>query len=842
VYAVAWGPDGRHLAAAGVDKSIRVWEATAEGGKLVHSVFAHEGPVTRLAYAADGKTLYSLSEDRSLKAWDAGRMVERKLYPTQPETLLAFAVRPDHKQLALGRYDGVLALLDEATGKVQSEPLPVKPKPPQVTKVSPAAAQRGKSVRVTLEGKYLDQATDVIVGQPGVVAKLLADGRTPNSVQADLTFPPTTPAGVYQVSLKGPAGQSGSVPFTVDAFGVIQEKEPNDSPTTGQKISLPATVVGVIERPGDLDFYRFDAKAGQQVGVQAVTTAAGSKLEPVLELTDRAGQVVAESTNGVLGHTFTKAGTYALGVRDREYRGGKEFHYRLQVGDIPVVTAVFPMGLQRGTEAQVSLEGVHLGGARSVRVRAPADAAPGSRLPVPVSTPLGTPLGGATVVVGELPEVTDRHAMSPVLPVPGTANGRIDRPGVTEEWRFPAKKGQRLIVEVNARRLGSPLDSFVEVLDAKGQPVPRAVLRCLAKTYTTFRDHDSSGPGIRMEAWNEFAMNDYVLVGTELIRIRALPRNPDDDCQFFSRSNQRVGYLGTTPTHHSLGTPMYKVSVHPPGTAFPPNGLPLVTVSYHNDDGGPGYGKDSRLVFDPPADGEYRVRVGDSRGQGGSAYAYRLTARPPRPSFNVSFNPTAPAVWRGGAIPVTINIDRVDEFDGPVDVRLEGLPRGFSAPATNVRPDDDSTAVALYAEPTAKTPDKAPPLKVVARAKIDGQEVVREATGGVPKAVEPGDVVTTTDQSAITVRPGGVTRLTAKVERRNGFKGRVPLEVRGLPHGVRVLDVGLNGILITESESARSFEIYCEPWVEPTEHPFVVLADAKNAAHAARSVLLKVVK
>ena len=72
VYAVAWSPDGKHLAAAGVDRSIRVWEASAAGGKVVQSVFAHEAPVIRLAYSADGKTLYSLGEDRTVKAWDDG--------------------------------------------------------------------------------------------------------------------------------------------------------------------------------------------------------------------------------------------------------------------------------------------------------------------------------------------------------------------------------------------------------------------------------------------------------------------------------------------------------------------------------------------------------------------------------------------------------------------------------------------------------------------------------------------------------------------------------------------------------------------------------------------------
>jgi hypothetical protein len=80
------------------------------------------------------------------------------------------------------------------------------------------------------------------------------------------------------------------------------------------------------------------------------------------------------------------------------------------------------------------------------------------------------------------------------------------------------------------------------------------------------------------------------------------------------------------------------------------------------------------------------------------------------------------------------------------------------------------------------------------------------------------------------------------IDRRNGFKGRVPLEVQGLPRGVRVLDIGLNGILITENETSRSFAIYAEPWAKPQSHPFVVVAkhEGKGTEYAARSVLLKV--
>ena len=48
-----------------------------------------------------------------------------------------------------------------------------------------------------------------------------------------------------------------------------------------------------------------------------------------------------------------------------------------------------------------------------------------------------------------------------------------------------------------------------------------------------------------------------------------------------------------------------------------------------------------------------------------------------------------------------------------------------------------------------------------------------------------------------------------------GFHGRVPVEVRNLPPYVRVLDVGLNGVLITEDESRRSFTIEALPTAEP---------------------------
>jgi hypothetical protein len=845
VFTVAWSPDGKHLAAGGADKSVRVWEANEAGGTLVRSVFAHGKAISRLDYTADGRTLVSAGEDRVVKLWDAAKMTETRAFPAQPDDLLAVAARPDGKQLAVGRYDGTLQLIDPATGKPTASPLPFKPKPPAIASVTPDHAARGQTVRVRFEGSLLDAATGVRASASGVKVALVPATRTKNRLEADVTVPADAAIGAVQLVLTSEGGDSNAFRFWADRFPAVTEQGPTDSARTAMAVKLPATVVGKLDRAGDADFYRFASAAGQQVGVQVTTAMDRGKFDPVVVLTDEAGQVQAEG-DGLLGYICPAAGTYSIGVRDRDFRGGKEFEYRLHVGPVPVVTGVFPLGVTRGKETAVRLTGVNLGrpGGLTVTVKPPADAAVGSKLAVPLPRSGGDPVGPTEVVVGEFPAVAVGPEGKADLPaVPGTADGILGKPGESNAIRFHARKGERLIVETHAARLGSPVDPFIEVLDADGKPVPRAVLRCTARTFTTFRDHNSTGPGIRLEYWNELAIDDLLYVGGELTRISELPRNPDDDCQFYEVDGKRVGFLDTTPTHHAQGTPMYKVEVHPPGSTFPPNGMPVFELTYRNDDGGPGYGKDSRVFFDPPADGVYQVRVSDADRSGGPTHAYRLTVRPPRPDFTVRINPAAPKVWKGGAIPVTVTATRLDGFDGPIDVRFDGLPAPFHAPSTVIESRQHSTAAALFAG-TEPVPAKVAPLKVVARAEIDGREVVREAVGSPPAVVEPGDLVTTTNLSELVIRPGTEARLVVKVERRNGLTGRVPLDVRGLPHGVRVLHVGLSGILVLPGQDEREVVIYAEPWVDPMERPIVVLArsERKGTEHAAPSVTLKVQK
>jgi hypothetical protein len=447
------------------------------------------------------------------------------------------------------------------------------------------------------------------------------------------------------------------------------------------------------------------------------------------------------------------------------------------------------------------------------------------------------------VVVSDLPSVVLDPAAGGDMRTPGSADGIFTRPNVAQTARFNARKGERLIVEVLARRAGSPVDSVIEILDATGKPVPLATLRCTAKTNVTFRDHDDRGAGIRLDAWNELAIDDYLYADGDLMRIVELPKGPDDDCQFYQKAGQRLGFLGTTPTHHSFGVSLYRVEIHPPEKSFPPNGLPLVALTYRNDDGGPGFGKDSRLFFDPPADGTYQVRVSEATGAFGPTHSFRVAIRVPRPDYTAAASVSGPRILKDGSVPVTVTIDRLDGFSGPVVVRVKNLPPGFSAMPTSIEAGQASTTFPLYASAAAVLPEKAA-IVVAASATIGGREVVRETPLQLPSSIGTGDLVTTLGQESIAIQPGQESRFRVTIARQGKFAGRVPIEVKGLPHGVRVLDIGLNGILITERETSREVVLYAEPWVLPMERPLIVVArrEGTNAEYGAKPLVLKVAK
>jgi hypothetical protein len=398
---------------------------------------------------------------------------------------------------------------------------------------------------------------------------------------------------------------------------------------------------------------------------------------------------------------------------------------------------------------------------------------------------------------------------------------------------------------VGARRLGSDLDSFLEVLDRNGHPIERATVRPVVETSTTLSERNSSSPDIRFNSRTGFSVGDYVMIGGEIIRIRTIPDSPDADIGFDSFNGQRIAYFDTTAEAHAIDKPIYKVQIHPPGTKFTPNGLPLVRLYYQNDDGGPGYGKDSLVHFTAPADGDYQIHIKDVRGIGGESFAYRIMLREPHPDFRLSIDPPNPNVPLGGSIPLEVTAFRMDDFDGPIAVALENLPAGFKATSSVIAPGQVRATLLLSAAADASLA-AAVPLKAVGRAQNLTHVADPEDTLKLISLMPKPDVKMTAQTKEVDIEPGKTAEISVDIERQNGFGGRVPVAVLNLPPRVKLVDIGLNGVLINETETHRTFSIEALPNAEPIEQLIYVGGDVETRSDlqsvyaAPQAILLKV--
>src|SRR5262249_53731649 len=69
VNSVVFSPDGKRLASASRDKTVKVWDA--QTGQELLTFKGHSGPVRRVAFSPDGKRLASSGPDGTVKVWDA---------------------------------------------------------------------------------------------------------------------------------------------------------------------------------------------------------------------------------------------------------------------------------------------------------------------------------------------------------------------------------------------------------------------------------------------------------------------------------------------------------------------------------------------------------------------------------------------------------------------------------------------------------------------------------------------------------------------------------------------------------------------------------------------------
>jgi hypothetical protein len=464
------------------------------------------------------------------------------------------------------------------------------------------------------------------------------------------------------------------------------------------------------------------------------------------------------------------------------------------------------------------------------------------------------------------PNDSPQHATA--VPAPVVVSGKLQaasgQKSDADLFRFEAKSGDQWIIETNAARSGSPLDTKIEVVHADGKPVLRALLQATRDSAVTFRGADSNQLGFRIANWEEMELNQYLYIGGEVCRLFRFPQGPDSDFVFYGSSGRRRGYFDTTPVTHYLDETCYIVRPYPPGAKFESTGLPVFPLYYANDDDGlRKLGTDSRLTFTPPADGAYLVRVTDARSFAGEKYAYKLTIRRPRPDFQASITAKDVSIGAGSAKRFTIGVERIDGFDGEVRMEVANVPPGliisgplvveaghneahgmiYAAAGTATPTKEQSERIALAATATVDGRTMSKPVKNFGEIKVAARPKVivhlelnskDKSTAAVPPATGQADF----KPAELTIAPGTMVSARLRIER-HGFDGQVAFQVPNLPHGVIVDDIGLNGILLLAGQNERQIFLTARPWVAEQTRLFFAIAEVEGN-QASLPMLLKV--
>lgn len=303
-------------------------------------------------------------------------------------------------------------------------------------------------------------------------------------VWLEARLPTNALPGRYELRLRTALGLSNPLLFHIVPWPEVLEKEPNDKIAEATPaLAQPAVLNGQIQA-GDVDYFRLRLRRGMQwiALVQArelipyLADAVPGWFQAVLTLYDSDGREIAYADDDhfnpdpVLQCTIPQDGEYILAIRDALFRGREDFVYRIVTGELPWVTKAFPLGARAGVKTIIQLEGWNLPTNRLVL--APANTGSdrivvNELAGVPLLKPLQFALSDLTENTEIEPNDTPQTAQHVELPI--VINGLIQQPGDTDRFRFTGHAGQRIVAEVIARRLDSPLDSFLILRDAYGR-------------------------------------------------------------------------------------------------------------------------------------------------------------------------------------------------------------------------------------------------------------------------------------------------------------------------------------------------------------------------------------
>jgi hypothetical protein len=657
---------------------------------------------------------------------------------------------------------------------------------PMLMSVKPAAAQIGETTEHEVSARYiLSGATQVIVAGEGVKGEIVPEeekkeepkpegrrgrGRRGNSSKIKVKFTVAADAvpGVRDFRIMTPHGASTVGQLVVARDRIVSETAENDTPEKAQEIALPATVCGTIEKAEDLDFYKFKVEAGTALTFHVRSQRLmnrlhdmQSRVDPMITLRNSTGGTLATGENYYAGdpllyYKFEQAGEYLLEIRDQDYQGNGDWTYSIEINNRPFVTQAFPLAVRPGTETRLALVGYNLPTDPTVSVTLPADAPAGMRW---ISPPAGGQPGNefATLVTSL---ATIAEAPQPAAPPPAAVENAAAASG------SPAVAAQSFTVPaVLNGRIDAPVETDRYSFEAKaGQKL----------SFEVFARRAWSGldPIIRI-------VNDKGGLISEV-----------DDTSF-----------------HRVAS------------------------------------ADSWLEnWSAPADGKYFLEIRDLHLRGGPQYVYAIEVMRAEPYFLLEADTDKTLLAPGVNSVFYVRALRKNGFAGEIHLGVEGLPPGVTAVAGRILADSRDGCVILQA--TGDAPEVAANIRITGTATHavpNGEPLALSAVaqplqeyyspgggrGNYPvdlhtvSVADPMDVravrLSTTE---VNLKPGASQKIEVTIERAEGFKGNVTLDViyqhleqpfgNSLPKGV-TMDGGNSKTLLTGEETKGFITLKAAP-------------------------------
>jgi hypothetical protein len=226
-----------------------------------------------------------------------------------------------------------------------------------------------------------------------------------------------------------------------------------------------------------------------------------------------------------------------------------------------------------------------------------------------------------------------------------------------------------------------------------------------------------------------------------------------------------------------------------------------------NDDA-PDLGKDARLAFTAPAEGDYTVEVSNVEEVTGPDCFYRLKVSQVHPDFQLSVVTDRLTLPVGGTVSLPVTLERIGGFQNAVEVKVDGLPMGVTARGGTIAAGKTTIEVTLTAAPgTAIT---ASDIHVAGYTTIAGHPIIHEAPAWEKyehRSIDLGLAVEfsytrphhlwdlfllgVTDRTdaftfaptpaSLMLTPGKTVEVPVHVDRQVNAKGEIKLEIRGLP-------------------------------------------------------------